>query len=408
MQTIRSAIDECPAPPDPNAEPGEAAVESTAIMCRLVDMASIEHEWRRLERLPLNSLHQGYDWCRSWSIAHGRTPLVIEGLVGDRMVFLLPLEIARRNGIRVAAFPGGRHNNLNTGLFAEDFRPAPARQMEIRRQIALLLKGKADLAILEAVPRRWRDGDHPLAALCFRTHLNPSFQLPLHPRFEETLKQLNAKRRRKKFRTQNRRLEEAGGYDHWIPETLAEQHTLLDLFFRQKRVRFEAHGLPDVFADPEIRAFFHALIDAQSMEQNYPLRLHAIRLRKGGEIAAIAGLSRKGDHIICQFGSIDGTLHPEASPGELLFWLMIEQACAQGAALFDFGVGDQGYKRSWCPVETVLYDISIPISTAGRIAAALHAGIGRAKLGIKRNPRLYRMIQRLRAGRRSPLPTEQD
>jgi CelD/BcsL family acetyltransferase involved in cellulose biosynthesis len=408
VQTIRPAIDECLAPPDPNADPGATAVASAAIMCRLVDMASVEHEWRRLERLPLNSLHQGYDWCRSWSMAHGRTPLMIEGRLGDRTLFLLPLEITGRNGIRVAAFAGGRHNNLNTGLFTGDFRPTVAEQMDIRRQIGRLLKGKADLAILDAVPRRWRDADHPLAALCIRTHLNSSFQLPLHPRFEETLKQLNAKRRRKKFRTQNRRLDEVGGYDHWVPEPVPEQHALLDLFFRQKRLRFEAQGLPDVFADPEIRAFFHALIDAEATEQDYPLRLHAIRLRKGGDIAAIAGLSRKGDHIICQFGSIDGTLYPEASPGELLFWLMIEQACAQGAALFDFGVGDQVYKRSWCPVETVLYDISIPISMTGRIAATLHAGIGRAKLSIKRNPRLYRIIQRLRAGRSTPSPAEQD
>ena len=47
-----------------------------------------------------------------------------------------------------------------------------------------------------------------------------------------------------------------------------------------------------------------------------PLELNAIRLRgrTSGRIVAIAGLSRKGDHVICQFGSIDEDMAARRQP----------------------------------------------------------------------------------------------
>ncbi|MGG2477966.1 polysaccharide biosynthesis GNAT family N-acetyltransferase UppA, partial [Rhizobium sp. BR5] len=128
--------------------------------------------------------------------------------------------------------------------------------------------------------------------------------------------------------------------------------------------------------------------------------LHAIRLHGANEgiIAAISGLSRKQDHVICQFGSIDESVS-EVSPGELLFWLMIERACGEKAAIFDFGVGDQLYKRSWCPLSTVQHDIFLPVTLKGRAAAFAYVAIARTKSLIKSSPALYAFIQRFRAGR---------
>ncbi len=90
---------------------------------------------------------------------------------------------------------------------------------------------------------------------------------------------------------------------------------------------------------------------------------------------------------------------PEASPGELLFWLMIEKSALEGAALFDFGLGDQVYKRSWCTVETVQHDVLLPVNATGRLAALAHHGLTRTKAAIKGNPQLYALLQRLRSQR---------
>lgn len=374
----------------------------------VTQMDDVEADWRRLEALPRNSLHQGYDWCHSWHTAHHSDLLVVRGRIDGRTVLILPLEAERQRGVVIAHFVAGRYNNINTGLLDEDFRYLDGKAVQIvATMLTTLLKGRADLMRFETVPLMWRDIAHPFTGLHAVQNANRTFQLPLLETFEQTLSQLNAKRRRKKFRLQERRLEERGGYEHVIPATQEDKHALMDLFYEQKAARFRTLGLPDAFRADATKAFFHDLLDSKCNGLDTPLELHAIRLKgqDEGRIAAIAGLSRKGDHVICQFGSIDDTLAPEASPGELLFWLMIERANKAGAAIFDFGIGDQPYKRSWCTVETLTFDLLIPVSLKGRIAMYALAAETRIKATIKRNNRPYSFLQRLRAGRQVPQQT---
>ena len=372
------------------------------------DPRSVEAEWRRLEGLTRNSLHQGFDWCLAWARAHRSELVIVQGVLDGRTLFILPLEIIPERRARIARLLGHRFNNINTGLFDAELADPDAEELQnFAYALKLALSDKADLVLLDNIPLVWRGIRHPLSPLASIANQNHSFQLPLFPNFEATLAQLNAKSRRKKFRSQSRKIEAIGGYDHIAPSDPAEKHALLDIFFRQKGERLRLFGLPDVFQLPGIQDFFHRLMDVPTNGTDTPLTLHAIRLRgeHEGHIAAIAGLSRKGDHVICQFSSIDETICPEASPGELLFWLMIEQSCREGASVFDFGVGDQPYKRNWCTQETVQYDILLPLTWKGSLMRPLLIGVTKAKAAIKRNRHLYAMAQRWRS-RRCPKASE--
>jgi Protein involved in cellulose biosynthesis (CelD) len=364
-------------------------------------MEPLEQVWRALDRDPLNSLHQSYDWCAAWVKTHGNPLAIIEGKEAGRTAFILPLEIIRSSMIRTAQFIGTRFNNISTGLFDADFRDRYGRTGGERIAAALVekLHGRADVISLQNIPLDWRGQRHPFSALPVVEHQNHAFQLPLFSDFEATIDQLNGARRRKKFRHQTRKLDAIGGYRHIVARSDADKHRLLDLFFQQKAIRFKSLGLPNVFQPPETQAFFRMLVASGRDGHDTPLELHAIELlgEYNGQVAAIAGLSRKGDHAICQFSSIDETLVPEASTGELLSWLMIEKCCAEGIALFDFGIGDQEYKRRWCTVETIQHDVLLPITAQGRLAAIAQRGVTRTKAVIKGNPQLYAIIQRLRS-----------
>lgn len=361
----------------------------------------VKAAWEALQLSPNNSLHQTLEWCRAWFETHDDIPLFVLGSQNGKHCFLLPLGVTTTYGIKIARFPGRSFNNINTGLFSPDFRLSEPEQQRWMQHLRAALADHADVLLMGAVPKEWRGIAHALHALPAIEHVNHSFQLPLLATFDETLSQVNAKRRRKKFRQQTRRISELGSYDVYTPQSKEEQHALLELFFQQKRERFRAHGLPDVFSDSAIQRFFHALVDAPSNDSGYPLRLSAIRLNIDGKqlIPAICGISRKQDHIICQFGSIDESLAPETSPGELLFWHVIEDACKDGAKLFDFGLGDQLYKRSWCPIETVHYDFIIPISPLGRLAAVGKRAQTSLKSSLKKSQTLYRLLQRIRAAK---------
>ncbi|MBD9371824.1 GNAT family N-acetyltransferase [Rhizobium sp. ARZ01] len=376
-------------------------------------MEPLEATWRRLEADNDLSLHQSYDWCRAWAQTHHCSLLIVEGVHAGRTEMILPLEVVRHGPVRTARFLGSRFSNINTGLYTEGFRSFASPPM--LRQALDQARGQFsryfDLFMLENMPLTWRGHAHPFSHLPSVLNQNAAYQLPLLADFDQTLSQVNAKRRRKKFRQSERRLEAHGGYEHFIAETPGDICTTLSQFFQQKAVRFDALGLPNVFRDEETQAFFRSLARTPVRENAYPLRLHALRIRDGeeqGRIIAIAGLSRKGDHVICQFGSIDEGFAPETSPGEFLFYLMIRQLCSEGVALFDFGIGDQAYKRSWCTVETVQHDLLWPTTAAGSLVAALHRAKANAKRSIKQNPRLYGFVQRLRSGKTEFVETPAD
>lgn len=363
-------------------------------------MAPLEAEWRALERNNLSSLHQSYDWCMAWVSAFRRPLAILRGRCGGHTAFILPVEIVATRGTRIAKFIGADHSNINTGLvsdaFAEDGNSMDGDRLAARLRTALA--GKADLLLLQNIPLEWRGRRNMLAGLPLVQNQNHAYQLPFLENFEKTLQQLNAKSRRKKFRVQSRRLEAIGGFDYIAPDTLPEQHELLDMFFRLKSARFASLGLPDVFSDAETKAFLHGLIDKRD-GNGFCLQMHGLRLKGEyeGRIAALSGISRKGDHVICQFGAIDEELAADASPGEFLFWQMISGLHGKGVALFDFGLGDQTYKRSWAPVETDHYDVVLPISGIGIAAGTAHRAITRGKAFIKARPGLYRFAQNIRA-----------
>jgi CelD/BcsL family acetyltransferase involved in cellulose biosynthesis len=370
-----------------------------------VSMQALEADWRALEAASATSLHQSFDWCAAWAATHASQLLLVRGTIDRKTVFILPLELVRGRFFRTARFIGSPHSNINTGLFGADFDPLTREQLArtLIADLATKLSRVADIVTLEKLPFDWRGVSHPLASLPAVRNQNSSFQLPLLDSFEATLAQVNAKRRRKKFRVSEKRLEALGGYEHVVATTPDERRQMLDLFFEQKAVRFKALGLPNVFQDSETQAFFHALAAVKPTGDGQPLELHAIRLRgkHEGRIVAIAGLSRKGDHVICQFGSIDDDIAADASPGELLFYLMIRKFNAEGVSLFDFGIGDQAYKRSWCTVETVQRDIVLPLTLKGRLAAWVHQLAVRLKAEIKKNKRAYAFLQRLRQRRQT-------
>lgn len=366
------------------------------------DIPSIEDEWLRLERRDWNSLNQSLEWCRAWTTAHSSNLLAVTGAIGSRILFLLPLEIVEGRFGRIAQLPGGRFNNINTGLFDDSLAAPTAEELrQFKTKLARCLRGIADLVVIDGVPLEWNGVTHPLNGLASIENQNHSFQLPLLGTMEATLAQVNAKARRKKYRVQVRRLEAIDGFEYVVAQTVDEQHALLDVFFAQKSERLKAFGFPDVFAPASTRDFLHRLLDTPQHGDDRLLAMHAIRLkgRHDGHIAAVTGLSRKGGHVLCQFGSIDDSVGADASPGELLFWLAIERSIEEGAALFDFGIGDQPYKRSWCNQETVQHDILLPVSAKGSVLSGLRLTETGIKTLIKRDHRLYALAQRWRSRR---------
>ncbi|MCZ4287856.1 GNAT family N-acetyltransferase [Hoeflea alexandrii] len=355
--------------------------------------------WQALEADPAMTFHQSRAWVEAWAQGTG-AELAVVTLEQDGTPFaILPLEIDKMGGLKIARFAGTAYSNENTGLIDNAKQNRIGAVSAAQLAAALSRAGlAADIVLFDKMTQE-AAARVPFSALPRVFHQNPSFQLPLFEDFTAVLAQINGKRRRKKFRVSERRLEAMGGYRHITGNTDAEAMRLLDTFLEQKPVRLTAQGLPDVFADPGIRAFLRRLATTRDAGGRPALELHGIELAGGehaGRIISVAGLTIKHRHVTCQFGSIDEEVATDVSAGELLFYRMIEGASAAGHKVFDFGVGDQLYKRSWCPQRTELVDCYVPLNLKGRLAAPLIAGLIRLKRTVKTSPTLHRLAARVR------------
>lgn len=364
-------------------------------------MEPLEAEWRMLETANVNSLHHGYDWCRAWIAQHRRPLIIVEGRLNGALAFILPLEKVKGRMFTSAQFIGAEHSNLNTGLLAHAFIEAatPELMTTVSAHIRAAVTG-VDFVLLTNIPKTWRGLAMPFAMLPAVENQNRAFALSMQSDFVATLAQLSARRRRKKFSSSHRRLEAMGGYAHVVAETPQEKNRFLDLFFEQKGQRLIELDLPNVFACPRTRAFLHGLAQLPQGEDRFALRLHALKMTGGafaGEAPAIAGISRKGDHLIVQFCTIGSGPLTHAAPGELLFHLMVERYNLENVRLFDFGIGDMPFKRAWTNVETVQVNVALPVSQLGRLAAMKEETATRLKTMIKQNPAVYSFLQRIRA-----------
>lgn len=360
---------------------------------------AVQDLWRNLEADPSMTFHQSRVWVEAWAQGTGKN-LSIVTLEQDNIPFaILPLEIDRVGGLKIARFAGTAFSNENTGLI--DTKRQNRLNPITAAELSAALSGagfEADIVLFDKMTPEAADRI-PFSVLPRVFHQNPSFQLPLFADFSAVIAQINGKRRRKKFRVSERRLEAIGGYRHITGDTDAAALRLLDTFLHQKAVRLTAQGLPNVFADPGICDFLRQLATTRDADGNPALELHGIELAGGehaGEVIAVAGLTLKKGHVTCQFGSINEEIAADVSAGELLFFRMIERASAAGHQVFDFGVGDQLYKRSWCPQRTELVDCYVPLNIKGRLAAPLIAGMIRLKRTIKTSPALHRIATRLR------------
>ncbi len=362
------------------------------------EMEPLETAWRALEAAPEIGVHQTYDWCRIWLAHSEHPPLIIVARFSDseELAFILPLMIEKRGPIRVARYMSALFNNLNFGLFSIEFlavASVPIMQ-QIQSQIATLPLG-VDAIVLDRQPAHWRGFRHPFTLVNPIENQNLTFQVTLEDGIDAVLAYGNAKRRRKKVRVSERRLDALGGFEYIRAESADEAQQLLDAFFDQKKERFGTKGIPDIFAPSATKAFLRKLAAESIGSERKLIEMHAIRLADG-TLCALSALSRKGGHVICQFSSIKPGKTERASPGELLFFLTIRSACESGDVMFDFGVGDEQFKRSWCNLETKHYDTTIAVTPLGHATAAAARTVVIAKRMAKSNPVTFRLAKAMR------------
>ncbi len=334
-------------------------------------------------------------WVENWVRQIRPDSLIATITSNEQPVFALALEVVKAGPFRVARFMGGTHANGN-------FAPALPKWLQSASAADIIgltqAIGKArpdiDALVLQRVAADLDGTANPLLALPHAPTPNIALSVDLGGGFDAVLERTSAKRKRKKHRAQTRKFEAAGGYRRLVAQTGDETRRLFDAFLAMKVERFRKMGIANIFEEPELQAFFHALF-AESLNAGQPIfALEALEV--GGVLRAITGTSQCGKRLICEFGAITDDELAASSPGEFLFYENIGEACAAGFDIYDFSVGDEPYKRLWCDIETRYVDIVLPLSAKGRMFAAGTRATARLKAVVKNSPFIWKIAKALR------------
>jgi CelD/BcsL family acetyltransferase involved in cellulose biosynthesis len=84
------------------------------------------------------------------------------------------------------------------------------------------------------------------------------------------------------------------------------------------------------------------------------------------------------------------------SPGDILLRAVMRDLVERGFAYFDLGVGEARYKEAVCDETIALYDLVMPVTTRGALAAPLLRIFLDCKRRVKQTPWLSRLSERAR------------
>lgn len=232
-----------------------------------------------------------------------------------------------------------------------------------------------DMMRLRRQPPRIGGIQNPLAQLNLEPH-ETTYSTELSAAWPEYYESKIGTGRRKKSRRQLRRLAEVGEVEFLILDDPAEVDAAIDVMIEQKRARYHQTERADFFSEASNQDFYR---------QYTALRPDLAQLsvcKVGSTIAAVDWGVICGSTFHGMMQTFDLDLH-RLSPGRLLMEWVLEWSCNNGIELYDFSIGDEGYKQDWCEIVTPLGQANVPLSAKGRTLVAA----GRARDALARSRR---------------------
>ena len=371
------------------------------------ELGAVEALWRSIETGPacLGTPYQRFDWVAAFLAAEvepGALRVIVLREADGRPRLLLPLTVTRERGVRVARVVGGYHANYHLPLFAS--REAAAMRGEDLRVLLAEVGREAgiDVYVLSHQPRTWEGAVNPLS-LGGTAAPSDGYGLMLGPDPEATVRRVFSADARKKLRSKEKRLvETVGPVEYRCAASEDEIAAYLAAFYVQKSARFASLGIRDPYADAPIRRFLARAARPGAGSGRPALEIHALVARDSGRVLATFGAAVSEDRFSGMMTAFEAD--PEiarSSPGDLLLHHLVREQTAHGRRGFDLGVGEARYKASICDETIELVAVTIPVTLRGRLQGLAAEGLGRLKTRIKRDPRLWALVQkvrRLRAG----------
>ena len=378
----------------------EARLAHAAGITLYESFEAAEPVWRALEARAAGTAFQSFDWLSIWYRHVGRDlgvePAIAVVTRAGEPLMLAPLGIERRFGLRRLVWLGGRLADYKGPLLAPDFEARldggfAALWRRIRRALP-----RHDLVMLDGQPVSLGTPSAPLgnpfAALSSSPAPDAAYVFDLPSSFDEFSQRYRAETRRID-RSKFRKLEAAGEVTFRFAETAEERVAMAEDILARKGAQLAAQGISSIFGEEDYLAAWRDL--AALPEERKLLEVAELRLDGTFLSGSVAHVWHGRSTLMVH--TYDPEILPKLSPGRLHLLKLLQSSIERGIATYDLSVGYAAYKESFCDTPMEMRNTIAGTSLAGMgAAAAIRTGLA-AKRRIKSDPRLMRLVQKVRA-----------
>lgn len=361
------------------------------------DLADIAEDWRRLEPVEVESPGQNLAFAEQWigTLGAGTEQFHVLASLGGVPVMLLPLMVMRPFGLTVLTWLFGRHVGCNAPLI-DSGRLAAATDA----QLAALWRGVrsaaqgVDLIYLPFTPVGCPGLDRLFGAVGHSIAGETLYRAAFKSFADCDATQRN-RSRRKHDKQHAQKLAAQGEVSFEELKSGDDIDVALSAMFEQRAARFQAQGICNPFAAPQVQDFYRKVFAGGEDLKGV---MHVLRL--DGEIIATRYNLVKGDRMFCLISSMsDDPALQAGAPGKHCLVSVMQTVFDQGHAVFDMGAGLTDEKRQWCNVQIPLEHRYVPVTLRGRIASAAHRGFVKLRRMLKEHRASYSLLRKWRQTR---------
>jgi CelD/BcsL family acetyltransferase involved in cellulose biosynthesis len=368
------------------------------------DPREVEADWRAFEQRADCTVFQVYDWIAKWQRHVGARRRIVPAIVLGRddegnLLFILPLAIETRGGVRRLTWLGSELCDYNAPLLAPHFGDQQSAQRFglLWQDIVNLLQThpqfRFDLIDLQKMPEAVGAQRNPFLNLKVLVNPSGAHIATLTGDWDAFYAAKRSPATRKRERRQFKHLAELGEVRFGDVEEREDVERTLTAIFEQKARSFARMGVENIFARPGHREFFFDV----ATDPGTRALVHLTRLDVGNTMAAAnVGLRFRDCYSLILSSYQDGDI-ARFGPGRAHLHELLRQAIDRGFRTFDFTIGDEAYKRDWCDTEMKLYDYLAAATMRGRLVVAMTMALRRVKRFIKQTPALWHAFSKARA-----------
>ena len=307
--------------------------------------------WLEMERHSFISIFQTWDWLSNWTSMVGLKSRNINLCIAvvfdnsNNAVAIFPLCKRRIFGCIVLEFIGGESADYMSPIYRTKNYLDKSHAFTAFHEAIGAIDGYS-VCHLQKIPETIGNKKNPMLETAKLKIQGQAYSRDLTEDWNDVQKGLRKSLRQAKRK--RRRLSELGTLKFRVVDPMdIDYASILSTTIDQKRARYRATGVRDIFLDSNVRDFY--LINTGSKIKIEALHLSVLQL--DDKIIATCWGAVYNETFYYLMPTYTDSELSKFSPGKLLLIDLVEHAVGQGLKVFDFTIGGEEYKKDWCDTE---------------------------------------------------------